>query len=220
MRTLERPTHRDYQPTDLLGVELCQEPRRYEATMADGEVLILPSVTTILSGSGEGFTGNEATRIGTRVHALIAQHERHVMALSARLLLEGPEVRNAFGLYQAWRRGGLPPFEPLLVEVPVCSIRHGFAGTLDLLLAPGILTDHKTSAKMRPDYLTQVVAYGMALEEMLEAGTQPAAPVAYDLVGAQVARFGKDCGAPEVTLLPRDQWGPHWAKFQAKLADY
>lgn len=219
----ERATHQDYKPEDLLHVELCQGPRRYEATMSDGEVLILPSVTTILGGgSGEAFSGNEATRIGTTVHDYAARCERFLAQLAADLSQEDPRAQNAFGLYSCWR--GLVPalaaHLPALVEVPVCSIVYGYAGTLDLLLINGfgaILHDH-TSQEIREEALAQVVAYARALDEMLEAGTAPAGTVPYGPPAAvQVGRFGKACQAHELRRVERASWGPHWRRFLAKL---
>lgn len=214
------PSHRDYQPEDLLHVELCQNPRRYEATMSDFQVLVLPSVTSILDGRSSGdFAGTEATRLGTIFHAYAAEFEVWLQGFAARLSREDRRVINCATLWADWRGVlGALGFPAQLVEVPVCSIRHGFAGTLDVLHS-GWITDHKTSQESGERDLIQAVAYGMALEEMLQADTAPASvvPYALPLCGAQVLRFGKADQAGEVRRLPRAGWEPLWIKFLSKL---
>ena len=63
---------------------------------------------------------------------------------------------------------------PILVEESVVSLRHGFAGTLDLYAHRGeptvgkgyVLTDAKTSKDVYPEMAMQLGGYAIALEEL------------------------------------------------------
>lgn len=58
--------------------------------------------------------------------------------------------------------------EPLMVEVPMVSFRHGFCGTLDLLGridGRNVLTDGKTSKRVYDSHVIQLGAYELMVHE-------------------------------------------------------
>jgi CRISPR/Cas system-associated exonuclease Cas4 (RecB family) len=129
----------------------------------------LPSVTTVLAGSGVVDTrayantaGRAAASRGTMVHAACQYFDEGDLDFDT-------VAENLVPYVDAWRSYVTEANpEMLLIEERVHSGKWGFAGTLDRLVNVGgklTVLDIKTGAVVRQTGL-QLAAYAMALEEM------------------------------------------------------
>jgi hypothetical protein len=106
--------------------------------------------------------------IGSETHKLIEWMIRTRLGAEA-----GPEpivstaAQLAFLEFDAWAAS--VRFKPILIERTVHSVKHGFAGTTDLLArVDGVLmvVDFKTGKAIYPEAQLQVAAYSVAMFEM------------------------------------------------------
>jgi hypothetical protein len=110
----------------------------------------------------------KAADIGSQVHALVE------WTLKAEMMQEAgpsPKISDkamwAFSSWQKWRKE--VNLKPLFVEVPVWSMAHGYAGTMDLLAeVNGVMTvlDWKSGKAIYPEAFLQNAAYRHATREM------------------------------------------------------
>lgn len=119
------------------------------------------------------------------IHSLLAQHSlspqsrRDAAAdkgtsLHAQLekLAKGKKVKETpdlMPLLEWWDKRGIQKEQVALTEQVVCSLKHKYAGTLDLALNMGgklWVVDLKTGKSLYPKYKLQVEAYALAYEEM------------------------------------------------------
>jgi len=112
---------------------------------------------------------DKAAEAGGIAHDMI---EAHILKKPFPDCMQHPEelqkkARNAFEQYLEWR--GQTSIEILETETPYVSEAHQFGGTIDALGrdAKGrtILLDWKTSNAVYQDYLIQLAAYALLLEE-------------------------------------------------------
>lgn len=106
---------------------------------------------------------DEAARFGSELHHLIEEH------ILGREPEPPPELVDAYAAYLDWERQADAIL--VLAELPVYSLQHGYAGTVDAIGirrdGQGLLAfDWKTSGKVYPEHALQVAAYAQALEEL------------------------------------------------------
>lgn len=119
------------------------------------------------------------------IHSLLSQHglspqSQRDAAADKGTLLHGQLEKLAGGkkprslpeldpLLAWWDERGIKQKQVLLTEQVVCSLRHKYAGTLDLALNLGgslWVIDLKTGKNLYPKYKLQLEAYALAYEEM------------------------------------------------------
>lgn len=179
----------------------------------------------------------KASEIGTLAHRRVEWTVRKVMGQPV-----GPEpplTDAALWAFMAWedwfRDSGL---RPLFAEQVVFSLRHGYAGTMDLLaacerpltiqgatfaLGDRLVLDWKTSKGLYPESSLQSVAYQEALEEMGHGPIAGGLVVRLPKVESDPA-FEVKLVEPRATLLPTflalrtawDWWHAGEAAYQAK----
>ena len=110
----------------------------------------------------------KAGEIGSQAHALIEWNLRQRLGQKV-----GPEPRVvddaqwAFMAFQDWANS--VNLEPIFIEQTVFSLKHGFAGTMDLLARVNgavTLVDFKTGKAIYAEAFLQNVAYQAAMMEM------------------------------------------------------
>lgn len=110
----------------------------------------------------------KAAEIGTQVHARVEWELRKMMGqITGPEPPLTPEGALAFTHFQNWAAS--VKLEPVFMEFTAWSLRHKYAGTLDLLArVNGELTviDFKTSSAIYPEMFLQVAAYILAVHEM------------------------------------------------------
>jgi len=110
----------------------------------------------------------EAALAGTIAHDLI---EAHILGKQAPTFDAAPEImgraQNAFAQYLEWREQSR--IEVLETEACYVSELHQFGGTVDAIGRDArgriVLLDWKTSNSVYSDYLLQLAAYALLLEE-------------------------------------------------------
>lgn len=127
----------------------------------------VPSVTEVLWMTGfVDFSGIPVSQLeaarerGHLAHAAVAEFE----TLGATLVSD--EIQPYLAAYQLFKKQ--TGFEPELVETPLVSKRHDFAGTLDLfgpLYGDDTLLDLKTSAVVASWVGMQLAGYGVLVRE-------------------------------------------------------
>lgn len=104
-----------------------------------------------------GYQRDTAANRGSDVHALAE-------ALSRGQEVPIPEeIAPYLDAFQAWRREWTPRY--IAAEEMVCSLRYGYAGTLDAIVeiaGETWLVDYKTSKGVYPDTALQLAAYAHA----------------------------------------------------------
>jgi hypothetical protein len=110
-----------------------------------------------------------AGNIGTAVHKMVEWTLKKEMGVAPgkQPILEEPEAQAAFAEWVKWRDG--VDLAPGYLEMKVYSLRHGYAGTLDLFgYVDGHLAvvDWKTGKGIYPEALLQNAAYREALVEL------------------------------------------------------
>ena len=103
-----------------------------------------------------------ANLFGTRFHSGIEKLLRREDVRE-----DDPHVWGALARIEAWIDENCP--HPLMLEVKVWSKLHRYQGTLDcvcLLLGILVIVDWKSSKRIYPDMVLQLVAYARALFEM------------------------------------------------------
>lgn len=146
----------------------------------------VPGVTSVLSvlGKGDALLGwaaklasegrswreerDKSAELGTDIHAaildgLVVGDERALEVASGRW---GEVVGRAVYEYERWEKRYQPTIE--IVEVPLVSQLHSFAGTLDMVARiDGALTlvDVKTSPRAYGSYAIQLAAYDLLWRE-------------------------------------------------------
>ena len=105
--------------------------------------------------------------IGTLAHYLIMCHlKKQEPDTSDYSKAQIDQAENCVLSYYEWENSH--PFEPILVETPLVSEVHKFGGTPDLLAngnGGGYLIDLKTGKAIYDDFLFQLAAYKILLEE-------------------------------------------------------
>ena len=167
----------------------------------DGERV--PGVTTVLrmfGGDNEGLirwahklgtngqslddARKKAQNIGTVAHAMIESH------LDGETLdTDGVDVEvlqgasRAFGMFKEW--SGMVGYEVLAKEEPLVCEELRYGGKMDCVMiqARRVLADWKTSARIYPEHLCQVAAYGKLWDQHY-----PDQPIE----GYVLLRLGKD----------------------------
>jgi hypothetical protein len=181
----------------------------------------------------------KAAEIGTLAHRRVEWTVRKVMGQPV-----GPEpplTDAALWAFMAWedwfKDSGL---RPLFAEQMVFSVRHGYAGTMDLLaecerpltvqgvtfaMGDRLVLDWKTSKGLYPESSLQSVAYQEAVEEMGHGPVAGGIVVRLPKVETDPA-FEVKVVEPRATLLPTflalrqafDWWHAGEAAYQAKRA--
>jgi hypothetical protein len=110
----------------------------------------------------------KAGEVGTQVHNMaewwLRKQAGQVVGPEPPL---SPEAAVAFVHFQSWATEA--KLKPVFLEVPVWSVRHRYAGTMDVYGYLGrdrVVIDFKTSGALYPEYHLQVAAYMHALHEM------------------------------------------------------
>lgn len=105
--------------------------------------------------------------IGTLAHSMIMAHlkgeEPETDDYSKQQI---DQAENCVLSYFNWEKDH--PFKPILVEHPLVSEKHGFGGTIDCLARLNgrtSLVDYKTGKAIYDDYMFQLAAYKLLLEE-------------------------------------------------------
>jgi len=136
---------------------------------------------------------DEAANIGSIVHDIaestIARNDEELAALMAKVSALTDEqqamVRNGVQAFASWFDGSRIVVQE--TETPLVSQELGFAGTFDALGRDSadrlVLLDWKTSAGVYPEYLVQLGAYAMLLEERGDVVEE-----------AHLCRFSKEFG--------------------------
>lgn len=136
---------------------------------------------------------DQAAKIGGMVHDIaesITAGDEEAQEALARQVEELPDeqrvmVNNGVMGFNAWLEGSR--FTIVETETPLVSEAHGFAGTFDALARDQhgrlVLIDYKSSAAIYGDYIVQLGAYAILLEERGD-------PVEY----AHLCRFDKTWG--------------------------
>jgi hypothetical protein len=116
----------------------------------------------------------EAGDIGSAVHSRIEWSLRRELGqhVETRPPLERIEAMHGYRVFKTWRKS--VELKPIHIEDRVYSLRHGYAGTMDLyceMTLPGVgrvpvLLDWKTSKRIYGEAALQNAAYLEALVEM------------------------------------------------------
>jgi hypothetical protein len=112
---------------------------------------------------------DEAAALGTALHQLIEEH------IWGREPVVPPELAHAYAAYLEWEQE--TDMVVLLSELPVYSLEHRYAGTVDAIgLREGSLValDWKSTGGIYIEHALQVAAYAQALEEMTGLTVQEA----------------------------------------------
>lgn len=103
------------------------------------------------------------------------------------------KARTSYSAFLNWR--ATTNLEPLAPEAKVWSVKHRYAGRLDLIGRIGsdlVLLDFKSSKSLYADHLIQLAAYRAAWEEM-----NPDLPISF----VRVLRWGDDGDVHESTFV-------------------
>ena len=126
-----------------------------------------------LQGIEVGKFVDDKAAIGTLAHQMIADYLRGVETdTSEYSKMQIEQAENSILSFLEWEKSH--KLEPILVEEPMVSERHGFGGTVDLIARlndePELcLIDFKTSKGIFPEMFVQVAAYReLALEHELD----------------------------------------------------
>lgn len=104
-----------------------------------------------------GYQRDTAANLGSDVHALAEAISK------GQDVLIPEEVAPFLAAFQAWRNEWSPRY--LAAEEMVCSLKHGYAGTLDAIVeiaGETWLVDYKTSKGVYPETALQLAAYAHA----------------------------------------------------------
>jgi hypothetical protein len=133
-------------------------------TYKTAEGLVLPSVTTILKHGGfygdavKYFTEYTSNR-GKYVHQIIRYHLEGVLD-------EDTVDESLMGYYDAWLKFERESnFVPELIEKPMISVKHGFAGTPDLI---GTFNKYRSTIDIKSGIVGPVVGLQTAGYEILD----------------------------------------------------
>jgi len=126
-----------------------------------------------LQGIEVGKFVDDKAAIGTLAHQMIADYLRgETTDTSEYSKMQIEQAENAVLSFLEWEKSH--KLQPILVEEPMVSERHGFGGTVDLVATinddPELcLIDFKTSKGIFPEMFVQVAAYReLALEHELD----------------------------------------------------
>ena len=126
-----------------------------------------------LQGIEVGKFVDDKAAIGTLAHQMIADYLRgETTDTSEYSKMQIEQAENAVLSFLEWEKSH--KLQPILVEEPMVSERHGFGGTVDLIASlndePELcLIDFKTSKGIFPEMFVQVAAYReLALEHELD----------------------------------------------------
>lgn len=92
-----------------------------------------------------------------------------------------------------------------MVETPLVSEFYGFGGTFDALTKSDVIVDWKTSGEVYPEYVLQMGAYHLLLDEYY--GGKPSLPSVNTSRSAKIVKIGKKTvgdliyGTGEVTVI-------------------
>lgn len=166
--------------------------------LASGKVV--PSVTTVLGILNKpallqwawqcGMDGldyrsvrDNAADIGTLAHYLVMMHLKGEKPDTSEYSAQDiSQAETCFIKYLDWEKGN--PIEPILVEEPLVSEKHGFGGTIDCLARLNgdlVLLDYKTGKAIYSEMASQLAAYR---ELLAENGHQ--------IANARILRIGRD----------------------------
>ena len=150
----------------------------------------------------------EALEIGSNVHNCV---EVHLKGHGVDGLLQGdPRIVKPYNAFLEWEKSN--DFKLIEAEHKVWSLKHKFAGTLDIVgrVAGRLyIVDLKTSASIYPEYLLQVAAYKLAYEEMTNK----------DLEGVGILRLDKGGAGSEWRPYTLEETRAAALRF-LKLLDY
>ena len=126
-----------------------------------------------LQGIEVGKFVDDKAAIGTLAHQMIADYLRgETTDTSEYSKMQIEQAENAVLSFLEWEKSH--KLQPILVEEPMVSERHGFGGTVDLIARlndePELcLIDFKTSKGIFPEMFVQVAAYReLALEHEID----------------------------------------------------
>jgi hypothetical protein len=148
-----------------------------------------------------------AADFGSELHALIAD------LLSGLEVLVPPSFAPAVAAFRHWQETAGLHLTLFASEVPVYSLQHGFAGTVDAIgwregEAAIVAIDWKSGKGIYREYALQVAAYAAAIEEMTGC------PVSE----CWVVRLGKD--RPLFVAREVRDWRAAFEAFRAALSLY
>ena len=163
------------------------------------------------------YQRDQAADRGTSIHQIVEQIIRG----------QSPEIPEELGPYVAAYHAFVKEWEPRYVvsEQMVCSLKHGYAGTLDAVVVIGNerwLIDWKTGAGIYAETALQLAAYGAA-----EFIGRPGDPRKYRVPratrfgvihvvpeGAELVPYAVDRGDFAVFLKALEVW--HWTQGKAR----
>ena len=126
-----------------------------------------------LQGIEVGKFVDDKAAIGTLAHQMIADYLRgETTDTSEYSKMQIEQAENSILSFLEWEKSH--KLNPILIEQPMVSERHGFGGTVDLIASlndePELcLIDFKTSKGIFPEMFVQVAAYReLALEHELD----------------------------------------------------
>jgi len=157
----------------------------------------------------------KAGEIGTEVHKWVEDHIKSVIESGVRPLPASPtspEVESAVKAFLEWE--SVNHVEYLVSERKVFSVKHKYAGTLDVIAnINGVKTllDFKTSNYYSDNYALQTAAYRMAYNEELEKER---------IDNRVVIMLSKETGMPTVIEQPESSYETECSTFLSALNIY
>ncbi len=163
-----------------------------------------------LLAEAEGYPEQErqaAADFGSELHAIIAD-----LLMGAEIAVP-PAFAAAVAAFRHWQETAGLHLTLFASEVPVYSLQHGYAGTVDAIgwrkrEAAIVAIDWKSGKGIYREYALQVAAYAAAIEEM----------TGYPVSECWVVRLGRD--HPSFVARQVDDWRVAFEAFKAALALY
>lgn len=137
----------------------------------------------------------ETRDIGEEIHRFVAGLIRQEAITNLEWELLSEEIKNGIKAYVRFQRKY--DFQPQAAEVPVYSLRHGYAGTVDTHGTFGTsadleIVDWKSNNSVWEEYIIQVAAYLVAWNE-----TYPSIPA----MRARIVNLDRNTGVPQCTIV-------------------
>lgn len=118
-------------------------------------------------GVDYGKFRDDKAEIGTLAHAMVMAHLRdEPLNTDEYSKKQISQAENSVLSFLEWEKSH--PLSPILIEKPLVSEKYAFGGTLDVLAktnGDNCLVDLKTGANIYPEYLYQLAAYEILLQE-------------------------------------------------------
>lgn len=153
----------------------------------------------------------DAADVGKKFHSWVESHVGSLMGFEAESVEESQDIQHLVRAYKRWESEIGTSLEYVAAERRILSVKHGYAGTLDILAKIDNelwLLDVKTSKKLYPEFRMQTAAYAKAFEE--ETGV-PIAKRAVILVPKHMKR-------PLVSFVPFEDDDATISDFDAFLS--